>query len=101
MRTTSSLESMNAQMGRIFPKRGNIWQFIEQMRFHESMKAREMLKIARHNVEERTQTPKTKKARERDSRIKILSERLKKREISAIKFLELMAENRLGMYSIL
>lgn len=95
MRTTSSVESMNAQMGRYFPKHGNIWQFIEQLKFYENMKARDMLKIAKLNVEERTQSQKTKKARDRDSKIKTLSEQLKNRDISAIEFLEMMAENRL------
>lgn len=95
MRTTSSVESMNAQMGRFFPKHGNIWQFIEQLKIHENMKTRDMLKIAKLNIEERTQSRKTKNARDRDLKIKTLSEQLKNKEISAIQFLEMMVENRL------
>lgn len=43
MRTTSSLESINSQMGRSFPKHGHVWQFIEQLKYHEYSKSRDML----------------------------------------------------------
>lgn len=86
---------MNAQMGRYFPKHGHIWQFIEQLKFHEHSKAQDMLKMSKLDVGALEQVRRTKSAKDRDAKIKILSERLKKKEISAVEFLEIMADNRL------
>lgn len=89
MRTTSSIESLNSQMNRSFPKRGHIWKFIEQLKFHEYSKARDMHRISKDtNFEPKR---KRKSDRERDEKIKFLSNLLRKKEITANEFLEAMA----------
>lgn len=89
MRTTSSLESLNSQLSRTFPTHGHIWQFIEQLKFHEFSKSQEMAKVSKTNILD--EQPKTKKARERNERIKLFSNLLNEQKISRFEFLEAMA----------
>lgn len=75
---------MNTQIGRYFSKHGHIWQFIEQLKFHEHSKSQDMFKMSKLDVGVLEQTPKTKKAKEKDHKIKSLSEQLRKNEISGV-----------------
>lgn len=83
MRTTSSLESLNSQMRRTFPTHGHIWQFIEQLKFHEYSKANDMLCI----MGKPNNHPKTKKAQLRHDKIEFQSNLLKIRKITVSEFL--------------
>lgn len=89
MRTTSSLESLNSQLGRSFPKHGHIWRFIEQLKYHEYSKSRDMLRLSRGtNIGKKN---KRKKDKERMERIKFLSILLRDKKITSDEFLEAMA----------
>lgn len=79
-------------MSRTFPTHGHIWQFIEQLKFHEFAKSSEFIsKICRNDMSTPIDQPKTKKAQERHKKIQFFSSLLKDGNISAIDFLEAMA----------
>lgn len=48
MRTTSSLESLNSVLGRLIPKRPNIFKFVDGIKIHEFTKHRELLELSFH-----------------------------------------------------
>lgn len=89
MRTTSSLESLNSQMNRSFAKHGHIWSFVEQLKFHEFAKTKEMKLIIKENKQVGR---KRKNDREREKKIKFFSNLLKEGNISPSEFLEAMAD---------
>lgn len=89
MRTTSSLESLNSQLSRSFPKHGSIWKFIEQLKSHEFMKATEMTKLMHSNAPTQNQR-KRKKDKEREAKIDFFMNMLDANEISPGLFLEAM-----------
>lgn len=90
MRTTSSIESMNSQLRRSFPKHGSIWKFVEQLKYHEFSKATEMIKLTEAEVTEQQLGRKIKKDKEREVKIKFFTKLLKKNEISIDEFIEAM-----------
>lgn len=79
MRTTSSVESLNSQLNRSFPKRGHLWKFIEQLQYHEFSKANDMLKLTKIKV---SATRKRKRDKERERKIVFLTKLLKQETIS-------------------
>lgn len=91
MRTTSSVESLNSQLNRSFPKHGSIWKFVEQLKSHEFMKATEMAKLMHSDKKSPSQNQrKRKKDRERDAKIDFFTKMLNANEISPGLFLEAM-----------
>lgn len=95
MRTTSSLESLNSKMNRSFPKHGHIWEFIDQLKFHECMKSKEMKLLNKQNNRNIQPKRKRKSDRDRDAKISFFSELLKDRKISPNEFLEAMADKKI------
>lgn len=89
MRTVSSLESMNSQIGRSFQRHANIFKFIESLKMHEFMKSSEMKLIL--NTPERSLRKKHKTDREREEKIKFFTTLLKRKEVDIGEFLEAMA----------
>lgn len=87
MRTTSSIESLNSQLNRSFPKRGHIWKFIEQLKYHEFSKANDMQKLTKIDVK---MERKRKSDRERERKIKFLTSLLKEGTIDVGVFLDAM-----------
>lgn len=89
MRTTSSVESLNSQIGRSFAKNPSIFNFCESLKQHEFTKATIMRKLL-------TDCPKKQLKRkhrvdqERDDKIKYFSSLLKKGFIDVAMFLEAM-----------
>lgn len=88
MRTTSSLESLNSQLGRSFKKKGHIWKFIEQLKYHEFSKAYDMLKLTESTA--KISERKRKKDIERQRKIEFFTNLLKEGVIDAGAFLEAM-----------
>lgn len=47
MRTTSSVESLNASLGKSFPKRGNVFEFINSLKLFEFAKTSNMRNLTK------------------------------------------------------
>lgn len=91
MRTTSSLESLNSQLGRSFPKRGHIWKFIDQLKYHEFSKASDMLRLTNEGSPANILQRKRKRDVQRQHKIEFFTSLLKGGNIDAGAFLEAMA----------
>lgn len=102
MRTTSSLESMNAQIGRSFPKHPNFFKFLECLQQHEYTKATAMKKLI-ENCPVYQMERKHQKDKERDEKIKHFSSLFARKRIDLGMFLEAMANKKIlplnGAYS--
>lgn len=90
MRTVSSLESMNSQIGRSFQPHANIFKFIESLKMHEFMKSCEMNNLIL-NTSEKSFRKKHKTDREREDKIKFFTALLERKEVDIGEFLEAMA----------
>lgn len=91
MRTTSSLESMNAQLGRLFTiKHPNIFRFIEELKPHEFRKATDMLRLIANRKPQYLQR-KRKRCQEREEKIQHFSEMLQSNTVSVGTFLDVMS----------
>lgn len=95
MRTTSSVESMNAVMRRLFPSHPHIFKFIDRLQVHEYSKSTDLL--------EATKTDKVdikrrkKRDQRREEKINHFSDLLNSHEISAEGFLLEMAKSRFAI----
>lgn len=103
MRTTSSLESMNSQIGRSFPRHPNIFKFIECLKQHEYTKATIMKKLIT-NCPKNQMNRKHQEDKERDEKIRHFSSLFAKKKIGIGMFLEAMANKKIlplnGAYTI-
>lgn len=92
MRTTSSLESLNATLSRWFPYHPHIYKFLECLKLHEYSKALDMLDAVKTVVSPKQLQRRKKKDQQREEKIKYLSDLFIYDEtMSAELFLELFA----------
>lgn len=70
MRTTSSLESLNAVLKRMFPMHPNLFKFMERLQYHEFGKQTEMNILLQRISENDDSQLKILRYRKRDERIK-------------------------------
>lgn len=92
MRTTSSVEAMNSVIQRSFPTNPHIFKFIDNLRLFESIKSSDLYQLTLGDITNQTLLRKRALDRERDSKIKVLSEKLQIGVITVAEFLELMAD---------
>lgn len=90
MRTTSSLESLNAQIQRQFKRHGNIFKFIENLKLFEYSKVIDLQQLQTSKRAEQMERRKNID-KERDAKIKFFSGKLDKKEIDVTEFLNAMA----------
>lgn len=76
MRTTSSLESLNAVLKRMFPIHPNLFKFMERLQYHEFGKQIDMSILIETNSENDDPQLKTPRYRLRDENIKACLEKL-------------------------
>lgn len=76
MRTTSSLESLNAVLRRSIPNHPHIYKFTDRLRLHEYSKYLDMLKAVKSNIS-LTPVRRKKRDQQRDEKIKYFTEMLK------------------------
>lgn len=94
MRTTSSLESINSVLGRLFLRRPNIYKFIDGIKIHEFAKYRELLELSAEKEDApKRQTRKRKSDQERDDKIKRATEDLTTKAITTSQFLETFSKD--------
>lgn len=103
MRTTSSLESMNSQLRRLFTiKHPNIFRFIEELKPHEFIKALDMLRLVKNRKRKQLKR-KRKRYQEREEKIQYFSEMLRKESILVGSFLDIMSNKTIlpncGMFA--
>lgn len=92
MRTTSSLESMNAVLRRSFPNHPHIYKFIDRLRLFEFSKSLDMLAATKSEVSEKQLQRRKKRDQMREDKIRKLTLLLNTNEhISPGFFLEEMA----------
>lgn len=72
MRTTSSLESLNATLKRWFPNHPHIYKLLECLKLHEYSKALDMLDAVKTEV-----SPKQLERRKREQKVKYLTDLFK------------------------
>lgn len=99
MRTTSSLESFNAVLNKSIAKRANLFKFIPRLRLHESRKADEMYHLAHDILSPDQFMRRKKKDRIRDEKIKLLTSKYLKGNITnqkIVSFLDEMALDKHG-----
>lgn len=92
MRTTSSSESMHSQMNRSFPKKPQIFKFMECLKTHEFGKTTDLQILSKDYVPETQFQRKLPKDRKRDNKINHFSNLLATKMISVGEFLEAMAD---------
>lgn len=77
MRTTSSVESMNAALRRMFPAHPHIFKFMERLQYHEFGKRINMEELSEMNMEDAVQLQmKVPRYRQRDVKIKACLDKL-------------------------
>lgn len=77
MRTTSSLESMNSVLRRVFPVHPHLFKFMERLQYHEFGRQIDMMELS--NIEKRLEM-KTPRYRQRDTKIKLCLDKLNDEE---------------------
>ncbi|XP_031623037.1 uncharacterized protein LOC116340597 [Contarinia nasturtii] len=92
MRTTSSLESMNAVLRRSFPNHPHIFKFIDRLRLHEFSKSLDMLNAIRSDISLQQLRRRKKRDQARNEKLTILIEALKHNK-SPSSFLDAIANN--------
>lgn len=93
MRTTSSLESMNSVLGRMIPKRPNIFKFIDGIKLHEFAKNRELLELSFKCP--KNQLKRKRKADQwREEKIMKATEELMGEDISPSEFLDIFSNDQ-------
>lgn len=92
MRTTSSVESMHAIFGKSFPKRPNIYNFIENIKQFEYSKADTIRQLNKDNIVHKKKRVEDQK---RDEKINRLSRLLSRQIISIKDFLNEMASDEM------
>lgn len=94
MRTTSSVESLNATLSRWFPHHPHIYKFLECLKLHEYSKALDMLDAVKTRASPKQLQRRKKKDQKREEKIKYLTDLFKHdKTMSAERFLELFAMN--------
>lgn len=83
MRTTSSLESYNAALGRKFPVKGNFFRFVKLIADEEFIKSRDM----RDAVDSGGSSTRKRKVNERDQLIKEAVAELRDDKLTVMQFL--------------
>lgn len=91
MRTTSSVESFNAVLGRKCSKHPHIFKFIDQIKIVELKKALNLLCLMEPGVPNSQFQPRNKEDQERNEKIKYFTTLLVQNIISVSIFLEAMA----------
>lgn len=77
MRTTSSLESMNAVLRRMFPVHPHLFKFMERLQYHEFGKQLNMKELSQMSMEETAQLQmKVPRYKQRDVKIKLCLDKL-------------------------
>lgn len=76
MRTTSSLESLNAVLKRMFPNHPNLFKFMERLQYHEFGKQIDMNILVQANSESDDPQLKIPRYRKRDEYIKACLDKL-------------------------
>lgn len=94
MRTTSSLESMNAAMRRSFPNHPHIYKFLDRLRLHEFSKFIDMLDAVQNDAPQTQFQRRKKRDKLRDEKIKCLTQKLKAGELSTKSFLTEMTKEK-------
>lgn len=92
MRTTSSLESLNSVLGRLLPRRPNLYKFVDGLKIHDFAKYKELMELSAEKEDEPKQTQKRKSDQERDDKIKQATEKLTKKAITTSEFLEIFSK---------
>lgn len=95
MRTTSSLEAMNAVLRRTFPNHPHVFKFIDRLKIHEFSKYLEMLEAVR-SIGVGSVVRKKKKDQIRDNKINCLTLALKIKNLTPGEFLKSMSTNKDG-----
>lgn len=93
MRTTSSLESLNAVLGRLLPRHPNIYKFVDGIKIHEFSKYNELLQLSSMKENATKLSRKRKRDQERDDKIKKATQELTEKKISTSEFLETFSNN--------
>lgn len=93
MRTTSSAESLNAKLGRSFPKRGNFFNFLSALKVFEYGQADSMRSLLASPIPKKQLERKHAADKNRDAKIKHFSKLLRDEEMTIVEFMDAMADD--------
>lgn len=93
MRTTSLVEAMNSFIQRSFPPKPHWYKFVESLRLHEAKKSTDLFQVASREFTNQKLQQIRAEDKQRDEKIKSLSNKLNLKEITAAEFLEQMCES--------
>lgn len=96
MRTTSSHESLNSQIQRMLPQTTNLYKFAESLQLHESIKSSDLHQLSTGNITNGLMEKRRAEDKARDVKIKLLTEKLRLRKISALGFLKSMSTSNVS-----
>lgn len=92
MRTTSSVESLNAKLGRVLPKRSNIFRFLACLKIFEFEKVDGMRSLV-SCIPPKQMKRKRTVDKTREKKIEYFSDLLSKKKITVNKFMDIMADS--------
>lgn len=95
MRTTSQLESVNSSIQRSFPKSPNIFTFIENLRLFDSIESTNLYQLRLGSITNPRLEKQRQEDRKRNEKIKLCTESLKKKELTVLNFLSIMADEQI------
>lgn len=92
MRTTSSIEGLNSVIQRSFPSRTTIFKFVESLKLHEATKSTDLYQISEGQVTNPQLERRRESDRQREQKIKVVTNALHAGDISVSEFLVAMYE---------
>lgn len=95
MRTTSSLESLNATLVRTVPNHPHFFKFMDHLKLHEYSKFLDLNTLIDGGGSPKQLERKNPRDRDRDHKIKYFTEQLKEDNIDVGLFLEAMANKNI------
>lgn len=99
MRTTSQVESLNSSIQRSFPSTPNIFSFILNLQLFDSIKSTDLYQLHLGSITNPQLGKRRLEDQERDEKIKLCTDNLKKGEISVQEILMLMADQNIKISS--
>lgn len=94
MRTTGSVESLNSDIQREFPKQTTIFKFIDALKMHESERSSDLHFLSLEKTTDKQLQRRRKEDRDRDEKIKRFTHLLMNGEISILEFLKAMSAKK-------
>lgn len=99
LRTTSQVEALNSTVQRTFPNSPTIFTFVQNLRLFDSIKSTDLHQLHSNTMANQPKKKKRLEDQQRDDKIDICSDSLRKEEIGVFEFLRIMADKNIVVLS--